>query len=693
MNGGFSMRIKCTLLVCCIALSLITVSCKGVKNNEVIDFNIGNYEIFSYPLENVSSFDVDDNGNLYFPITYDTGRYKTVDSIFDGHPVDLPIYESMLYVVDKAGNTIANYIFDEEVTLYNVVYFKNAIYYTIDSAKGNAEVPVLCKFDLTEEKKTELYVLNGFSSIKKMVEINGVLYILGYEKGLLGKQINLFDRSDDYVYSGEVIIAYNIETDAYSDFYSDLPISISKTPNNKLMIYSYDENGGYGFLKYTPENNSFSSKIYSDFRMLYDFAMFSETEFIYSNQFINRRVIAADFTSKESIAELLDDIPLISGFICKNEYFYYVDYDDSHRVKRINLTERLELRKLGTINIISAEYVYEAPISSGFNVNRQDIGYDDFALRVLSQDSNYEICAINSRQPFASAIRDKGSFYPLNGIKGVEEYIDACFPFIKSAATDKNGNIWMIPVAINPAVIVYNENLCKALGIDMSGGISAEQFINGVDSLYKNGKHNALYSVQAEFLTENLISQYLNAHNSFNTTSFKRLADLLKNKVFENYNAFNMSDEMARAYYNGDYSDVALLTVNNTWQHSGLASNQNFRVAPFPYVDDNSVTIIDCVFLSVNPNAANLNAALAYISQIVNTLSNDENNLMLADNPLYESGEYFRGLREIYKNGAIRFSFDHSIFMNDFYSYIDNKLSLDRFISEADRKLRMYLNE
>lgn len=671
----------------------MAASCKNVKDNEIIDYNLGDYEIVTYPLENVVSFDVDVNGNLYCPITYDTGKYKTVDSITDGRRIDLPIYETTLYVVDKTGNTTARHVFDEEITLHNVVYFENAIYYTIDTIKDAAAVPALCKYDLTDKAKTELYVLDGFSSVKKMIEIDGILFVLGCETASHSRQVQLFEKSDDYIYSGEAVVTFDIKTGEYLSFNDDLPISISKTPNNKLVIYSYDENGGYGFSTYDPVIKAFSDKTYCDFRMINDFAMFTETEFIYSNPFINRRIIAANFTAKESVVELMDNIPLISGFLCKNGTFYYVDYDDSHKIKSINLSERLELSKLGAINIISAEYVYEAPISSGFEVNRMEICYEDFAMRVLSQDSGYEICAINSRQPFATAIRDKGSFYPLDDIKGVDEYLNACFPFIKEAATDKNGNIWFIPVAINPASIVYNNDLCKALGIDMSGGISAERFINAVSSFYENGNHSAPYSMQAEFLTENLLSQYLNVNNSFNTTEFKYLAELLKNKVFGNYNVFNMSKEMAGAYYNGDYSKVAFLTVNNTWEHFGLSSNQGFRVSPFPYVEGNSETIVDCVFLSVNPKAANLNAALAYISQIAQSLSTDENNLLLTDNPIYKTDDYFKDLREVYENSTIRFSLDHNIFMNDFYNYVNGKLTLDSFILEAERKLKMYLNE
>ena len=53
--------------------------------------------------------------------------------------------------------------------------------------------------------------------------------------------------------------------------------------------------------------------------------------------------------------------------------------------------------------------------------------------------------------------KNKGSFYPLNKVPYVKEYIDGCFPYIRDAATDEDGNIRMIPIDISIPIIIYQE--------------------------------------------------------------------------------------------------------------------------------------------------------------------------------------------------------------------------------------------
>lgn len=50
-------------------------------------------------------------------------------------------------------------------------------------------------------------------------------------------------------------------------------------------------------------------------------------------------------------------------------------------------------------------------------------------------------------------------------------------------------------------------------------------------------------------------------------------------------------------------------------------------------------------------------------------------------------------MKSILDNGSIVFNCPNDIYSTAFYDYIDDKITLDDFITEADRKLSAYLNE
>lgn len=67
-------------------------------------------------------------------------------------------------------------------------------------------------------------------------------------------------------------------------------------------------------------------------------------------------------------------------------------------------------------------------------------------------------------EPFGYHLREKGLFYPLNEVAGIQEYLDACFPYVKEAATDEDGNVWMLPVTVDiRSLLVSREAADKAI--------------------------------------------------------------------------------------------------------------------------------------------------------------------------------------------------------------------------------------
>ncbi len=663
---------------------------KLITDKDDNDYHIvEGYDDYIFAPENVKAFDVDENGNIYCPAIYNTGEVNKTE--YNGEIYETSIRKTELSIFNKDGDLEKKYILDEENSISQIIYYDNAIYYITTTINGfNPMTPVLRKYDFNNEEITALYMFESYSDINKMVEINGKLYILGCDNEHIDDVV-LYNEEGNYRNNGEIVTVYDIAKDKMSNFYDNFPVAIDKTPNDELMIYTYDKNGGYGFIKYSNKENKFYEKTYYDLKKLYNFSMISNSEFIYSSPFIDSRVIITSLNAETNI-EIFDDIYLNNEFLCKNGNFYYIDINQSNKVKRVNLKDKLELRELGIINVISAEYVQFNPYSAGFNINREEIDYNSFALKVLSLDKNYDICAILSRQVFANSIKEKKSFYPLNDVEGVTEYIDSCFPFVKEAATDENGNIWMLPIEIDTMCVAYNELLNDSLGLGISENLTLNEFVGIVNSLYENGNYKAPCDIGANIISELALSQYLNKNRKFNTEEFRSLAELLKNEVFLNIEAFTISNEVSSILFNGEHSKMALTLLTNSF-HKAYSNTNLFNVMPVPYIESGQKNISNCTFLCVNPNAENLDTALLYISALAKKLRADSSNLIIKDNALYESNDYYKNLEKINMNSVVRFSMEPEIFFDDFYKYVSDEITLEQFIASADEKLSIYLNE
>lgn len=78
-------------------------------------------------------------------------------------------------------------------------------------------------------------------------------------------------------------------------------------------------------------------------------------------------------------------------------------------------------------------------------IESKKLSAEEFSLTVMSQDKNYDVCMINSSQDYSANIKSKGSFYPLNDVPGVAEYLDKCFPYVKEAAYTESGKYGCCP--------------------------------------------------------------------------------------------------------------------------------------------------------------------------------------------------------------------------------------------------------
>lgn len=633
-------------------------------------------------------FDYDENGNLYYLTLRDTGEVEVFPALREGEEdIVNHINESVLHIIDTNGKELESHAFDQRFLGQTLEYGSGCIYFTLTDYIDTAETAMLKKYTVGNASSELLHCFDELDSIKKTALINDTVYILGIDPENKGK--NETD-DDNYINSGEKILAYNLTDGKVSTVLEYGAVEMSETSRGTLMVYAHDSEG-YFFSEYDPKDG-FSDKQYYDLGNLYSFAAIGENRFVYSNIETNASIASFKYSGK---ADMMFKDVLWGNIKCSADgRISYIKsrYDESSEssasvLETADISQFLDMDLSSKLTMVSAEYIADSPDTLGFSMTQEQEDYDSFALTVLSQDSKYDMYLLYSRSGFAENIKSKGSFYPLNEVEGVTEYINSCFPGLRAAATNEEGDIWMLPISIAVPALAYSGELSE----DISS-LTTEGLISLINEMYNDKeKADSLGQFNAYFVSELMLSNYLFGSTDLDTEEFRSIAAMLKEDVFSSKAFSETSSGMLNAMTTGDYSDIALTLAYQSFDNAFM-SDSGLKVTDFPMPTKNSVPST-CAFICVNPMSKNLEQTLSYISALAKSLTEDAESLMCENSPKFTQSEYYENLKEVYNNTDVRFSYSGEIVMNDFYGYLEGKITLDEFISEANRKLSAYLNE
>lgn len=192
------------------------------------------------------------------------------------------------------------------------------------------------------------------------------------------------------------------------------------------------------------------------------------------------------------------------------------------------------------------------------------------------------------------------------------------------------------------------------------------------------------------------MAQYLSANDSFDTPLFREFAEYAREKI--NISSYPYPDYFppvnnAQNEFGFGNTDSALERFLFSYDSAAGSiewlAGMGLSFCEAPKIDPSGKNTASCEFLIVNPNSQNLGAALEYIAALCEYLT-ENGGIMLSDSELYEKAE---GLREICANAEISFSVSDELVMEPYKQYLSGSITLDEFITEADRKLAAYLNE
>lgn len=374
----------------------------------------------------------------------------------------------------------------------------------------------------------------------------------------------------------------------------------------------------------------------------------------------------------DGISEIYPKFSAVSADnICVKNGFSFILNNYTGKLER--LKNSVYIRRNKPIKMISSYSYLTSQFSAGYCIENQEKTDEELSLAVLSNDSDFDLFYLSSRQNICRNLKENGVFYPLNEVDHVSEYIDACFTGIKQAVTDNDGNIVMIPIDISVPVLVVNNEFSDISGIEFT-----------LEDKSENDFYFAFYPY-----ADTCFNLYLRNNDSFDTEEFRALADDLK-KLY----SLPLGDPEAEyQFIEGgrgfvcSTSDIRLLQTTEY-----LINSDKVAVRPVNYKNDCSPSAY-CTFICVNPSSENLAATLEYVSSLCEYLLDQKNSFMLSDKALYTDSSYARSLYSIYENAQVDFCCPKDLYFSEFQQYLNNELSLDDFITEADRKLKVYLNE
>ena len=701
------MMMICTLLcVSCFA------ACSKDSDEEPLKTE-GDY--FVYPMEGTArAFDVDNTGTLYYLYDVDSGRVSN-NKDMKGEAIDKPIIETMLYSVDFNGNISNSYILGESLAINGLVIEQGIAFYTtsktlidkedmkdikdikdikdMEDIKETVEIGFY-EFSMDSQSTEKLYQLTGIDTILDIEVVDDCIYFMGIDNERINKEYTLASDEDSYYYLGEVMGVIDTLAGTMSELAIDFPIAFSKTLDNNLMIFAHDGEEGYYFTEYSTAEGSLSEKIYHDLYKISKFDIYNEKNDIIYNS-INTSVLTLSATSIEADNGTIELMPNVgvNSMVCQGEYTYYANGMNSNKIERIKNSAYIRDGK--SINMLSSMYSAYTPFGCGYTIERQYPTEESFALSVLSQDTSFDVCLMSSRQGISSNIRNKGSFYPLGEVEGVADYLEACFPYMKDAATTEDGGIWMLPIAVDIPCLLYNESLCRDNGIDLSVPVEFETFIDSLSSLHQNNTLKNCYSYSGYILTEDMFYQYLRSYNNFDNEYFIKLASLLKEEVnYEKEDEVVVSAPIVWGMLDSGETDNFLFDLAYSQDTQLRYSMMNdIRACELPHITENKTNIATCIYLCVNPSSRNLKEALNYISSLCHYLAENNDIMILQDRTLYPDKQAIEDLYNIYANGEIQFTLPDELFMMDYEKYLLDEIDLSTLVQDANRKIEAFLKE
>lgn len=631
-----------------------------------------NQDFLKYEVENLSAYTADEEGALY---TAANSFFKEDNSL-----ESIPTY---INKYDLEGNLVFSHEFDSSIyAISSMAVNDNKVYFT---ALGNNKSGVyysLYSYDIEKDNLEMLCDFDDFDRINQLVFHDNRVYVLG-NKYTTNNSLSHSTKTSKS--EGKRILYYSLNDKKKYDLGVNIPISMAKNEDETLMINGFLEDEGYCMLKYDPDKDTVKVVANFSYGKFENFAVCDNgKKIMYTYGKNPRGLVMSEIADINEEAELYPDannfnydIYYISGQV------FCMNYEKD--IVRFSLDTML--RDNRTIRYISSGFQVDEPFGCGYSMIREELEDDKFALKVLAQDKDYDLCIMNTSSYNSYDIYRNGVFYPLNDVSGIYEYLDSCFPYVKDAATDQDGNIWMIPIGVDIRGLLVNEDSLESNHINLKNNMTYEEFYQAQDSI--TYELNRMTNCNSLVVYLSFFAQYFNKQIDLKPNEIKS-----KLELFQKYYSQMPSMLNSNIDVNGDFY-YTYCRDSNSYELilQKISNDNNLEFYSMPKLNTSDKNIGTCTFLAVNTNSKNREDALAYIEDWIKFRMEQEQVPLYFKQPIPQENTLRRSLYELYENGEITFYIDRDVYEKGFFDVIENGSNIDDYIKETQRKLNTYFNE
>ncbi len=659
------------LMTALISVFLLCQGCsKTVKKEELLSVE---HEFLQYVEIEPNAFTVDEAGALYTSASFKTNEDKTI--------VSIPTY---IHKYDLEGNLVYSHELKDISGSINCMAVEgNKVYFMSSGYNQKGICEVLYCYDLESNSLDRIYEFNYFETSSQLIYEKDRIYILGRKAY---SETSVTSSNNGYQSRGEKIVYYSLPDKTVYELGVKNPISMALTETGLLMINAYLDQDGYAMLQYDPEKDAAKVAAKMGSKKIERFAVSEDgDQIIYTSDKNVRGLVLSQLSSIDVEAELYADAlsPARNGV-------YYVKgqvYCESWSGKPVRFSLRNIQKENKAIRYISSGFLTEEPFGCGYSMIRIELEDNKFALKVLAQDKDYDLCVMNTSSYSSYDISKNGVFYPLNDVKGIKEYLDSCFPYVKKAATDENGNIWMLPIGVDIRGLLVNEQSLARDAINLDNNMTYEAFYQMQDKLTKEAFKKINCNSYVIYLS--FFGQFFNKQKEFDKTQLQE-----KLALFQRYN--DALPELLSDHLDlkGDfYYSYCRDTSGYQSVLKQVADAASLRFFSMPKLKASDRNIGTCTFLAVNANSGNRKETLAYLADWIKYCMEQKESPLYFKTPVPPKNSLRGSLYELYENGEITFYIDRDVYEDGFFDVVEKGNNIEPYLQETKRKLDTYFNE
>ena len=267
--------------------------------------------------------------------------------------------------------------------------------------------------------------------------------------------------------------------------------------------------------------------------------------------------------------------------------------------------------------------------------------------------------------------------------------MERCFPSVREAVINSEGEIWALPLCMNVPCIFYQEdNFCGA-GVSPED-CTLETLIEKANRLFLSDPDRRDICISENDALPLLLRRELSGEiDVLDRADFtEKMNFLIENMNSELFGIDIVIESNNNIVFDDGEAMLAMLAATKEKQRLFLANGKIHTADVFEGKNP-----AECVFLCVNPSSDNLSAVLDYVTALCGYLSSKTDDFMLDDLTMYSDIAYIYELFDIYRDSEIFFRIPDEILLEPVKQYRRGDLSLEELIAEAERKLSVYLNE